>query len=270
MNFSTKKIQNNKLLFVYRNGQAKETDFTEVEYYGDSYVLARTKDSVFYTLLDLYGNKARKDAFVVHRFDNGMLLTYSTFEKRYVPSDGQAYVINYNVYKVYNADTHKSYTINVVQSDSLISTGGHHAEAYKVVKLEKKYLNKNMFCFNELIFSEIIDDKFILSAGIIPAPGKNIRQFDINRYVERKIWGVSDITSLLSFNGESDLTVARKGINFSDAEACLFAVIDKDQEFKFYEDYTATESVEQSSYTARIRKSRWNNLLNRLIDFSDN
>lgn len=269
MNFSTKTLQNNKLLFTYKNGQTRETDFTEVQYYGDSYVLARVKGSVFYTLLDLNGNEAEKKILVVHRFSNGMLLTYSTFEKRYVPSDGQVYVINYNVYKVLNAETRKSYTINVVQSDSLLSSNGYVAEAYKVVPLQKRYLNKEVFCFNELIFSDMIEDRFVLTAGIIPTPGKNIKGFDFDRYAERKVWGVADITSVLSFNGETDVTIARRGINFKDAEAQLFAVIDNDHDFMFFENYNAREDVQQSSFTAVSRKFRWNNLLNRLIDFND-
>ncbi|MGV3459129.1 MAG: hypothetical protein ACO1N9_01615 [Flavobacterium sp.] len=270
MNFSTKKLQNNKMLFVYQNGQARETDFTEVEYRGDNYVLAREKGSVFYTMLDLNGNEGEKKTLVVHRFHNGMLLTYSTFEKRYVPSDGQVYVINYNVYKVLNAETRRSYTINVVQSESLLSSDGYVAEAYKVAKLEKSYLGKEMFCFNELIFSDMIDDKFILSAGIIPAPGKHIAKFDFNRYTERKVWGVADITSLISFNGETDITIARKGIAFKDAEAQLFAVIDSESEFKFYENYAVKEDVVQSPYSALSRKTRLSALLNRLLDLGEN
>ena len=95
MNFSTRKMQNNKMLFVYSNGQTRETEFTEVEYHGDSYVLAREKGSVFYTMLDLNGNEGEKKVYVIHRFKNGRLLTYNTFEKRYVPSDGKPYFINY-------------------------------------------------------------------------------------------------------------------------------------------------------------------------------
>lgn len=266
MNFTTKKMHNNKMLFVYENGQAKETDFTEVKYFGDNYILAKETGSVFYTMLDLNGNETEKKMLVVHRFTNGMLLTYNAYEKRYISSDGQAYVINYNVYKVVNTETRKSYTINVVQTDSLISSGEYVAEAYRVLPLEKKYLNKNMFCFNELIFSDIIDNKFVLTAGIIPAPGKNIAKFDFNKYIDRKVWGVADVDSLLSFNGHSDITVARKGITFNDAEKQLFAVIDTQQEFAFYENYDAVEEVENDAYSLRVRKSKLNNLINRMMN----
>lgn len=269
MNFSTRKIQKNKMLFVYSNGQTRETEFTEVEYHGDNYVLAREKGSMFYTLLDLNGNEGEKKVYVVHRFKNGKLLTYSTFEKRYVPSDGQPYVINYNVYKMYDADLRKSYTINVVQSDSLLSRDGNSVEACKVVQLGDKYLNKEMFRFNELIFSEMIDDKFVLNAGLTASPGKNNNGFDFNRYIDRKVWSVADVTSLVAFNGENDITVSRRGVTFNEAQAGLFAVIDNNAQFKFHENYSDKDALAQSAYTARARKSRWNNLLNRLIDFND-
>jgi hypothetical protein len=270
MNFSTRKMQNNKMLFVYTNGQTRETEFTEVEYYGDSYVLAKEKGSLFYTLLDLNGNEGEKKVYVVYRFNNGKLLTYNAFAKRYVPSDGQHYVINYNVYKMYDADTRKSYTINVIQSDSLLSDREDVAKGYKLEKFNNVYINKQMYRFNELIFSEVIEDKFVLNAGLIASPGKNADGFDLNKYIERKVWSIADVTSHESFNGDNDITVSRKGITFNEAEEKLYAVVDNSCELKFNENYSDKDALAQSAYTSRARKSRWNNLLNRLIDFNEN
>lgn len=260
MNFSTRKLNNDKMMFVYADGQAKETDFRDVQYKGGKYVLALKGSETFYTLLDLDGNEAKNIGKVIHTFANGYMLTYMPFEKKYGVSTGNPYAINYNVYKMVNPATGKSYIANVVQSESLLAKDGTLA-ASGAKQLPEKFLNKEMFCFDNIIFSEPVEDKYVLTASLIAAPGKGSAGFDFGKYSVKKIWGVTDCCGTYSFNGQADFTVARPGITFVDAEAKLFAAIDDKESIQNHKN-------EQDMYTSHIRKSRWNSLIDRLIDFN--
>ena len=166
MNFRTRLSYNNRLLFVYKDGHVKQTRFVEVSYFGDNYVLAKCSDSIFYTLLDLDGNELSEETHVVHRFQNGLLLTYNFFEKKYKSSDGISYVINYNVYKALNFDTGKSFVVNVIQSDNLLNTDESDFLKNKHWKVTvKEFLNKPVYCFKDFVFSELLDNQYLIVAS---------------------------------------------------------------------------------------------------------
>jgi len=72
MNFKTALSSTSELIFIYKSGKTRKTEFIEVSYYGDDYLLAKTQEDNYYCLLDLDGDKIENDYKVVYRFFNGV------------------------------------------------------------------------------------------------------------------------------------------------------------------------------------------------------
>ena len=276
MNFKTRQSYNNKLLFVYASGEVKQTVFTEVAFYGDNYLLAKGSGDLFYTLLDLDGNTV--DGYnVVHRFENGLLLTYHTYNKQYVSSDKFAYAVNYNIYSVVNFAMRKSYVVNIIQSESLLG------QKYTAKVLEDKtrktvikdFLNKPVYCFNDFVFSEMMDNQYLITGTLLSVNPKmsNPAEFDIFKH--KKIWGVVDILRQKSHEGQTSMEeTALCGITFNEAETYLSGFVTTPQEpmaedfdnQHFYMDAVS----EYNLYSSWRKKGRWQKMLGDLMPFAKN
>lgn len=202
------------------------------------------------------------NATVIHTFANGMVLTYEYFEKRYGANIGQPYFINYNVYKVLDVKSGKSYVVNVVQSERV------EPATIKVQKLNEKFLNKDLYAFDNLIFSELVDDVYVLTAAVTAMPGKRNAGINLENLASKKIWGVADVLASCPFNGQRDITVARPGTTLSDAAESLFGVLEINLDMTKSYGNVVVKSNEPDIYNVRIRKSRWNSLVNRLLDLN--
>lgn len=274
MNFKTRQAYNNRLLFVYGDGEVRQTGFTEVAFYGDNYLLAKGGDSLFYTILDLDGNEV-KGYDVVHRFENGLLLTYTAYDKEYVSSDKCHYTVNYNVYSVLNYATRKSYVINIIQSDSMFAQDNKgkvlHNKTRKTVI--KDFLNKPVYSFGDFIFTEMIDSQYVLTGNVLSLSRKSqtIADFDLNK--DKKIWSVIDILDQTGYNYETSMKAsAMSSITFKDAELCLSELVTiPDQPVA--EDYACStifsEAVtEYNLYSSWRSKSKWQKMMSNLMHFT--
>jgi hypothetical protein len=222
MNFKTRQSFNNRLLFVYPSGEVKQTGFIEVAYHGDNYVLAKNSDDVFYSLLDLDGNEIKKDTHVVHRFQNGMLLTYSFFKKDYTSSDLIKYAVNYNMYSILNCETGKSSLIHIVQSDNLLSASSEAiSDKYRKTVI-KDFLNKPLYRFGDFVFSEVFNFQHIIVGSYFELPGSTIAPFSFDVYKNRRIWGVMDIAEVTAHTGQTDVNYRNlTKLTFKEAELNL-------------------------------------------------
>lgn len=217
MNFKTKRSADNRLLFTDKYDRTFETEFVNVTYNNDSYVLAKKDNSPFYTLLDLDGREIDSKLNIIYRFSNGNLLTYNSFEKEYRSSDSFRYNVNYNVYSVYNPDTATSSVISIIQSDVV-------AQDAAVVPV-REFMGKTILAFDNLIFSDIIDDKMVITATHFnlkaETAAKNLEGFYTN-----KIWNIADLTLAAPFNGETsveDLLIASR--TFKEVEYTLYMMV---------------------------------------------
>jgi hypothetical protein len=236
MNFKTRQSYNNRLLFVYENGEVKPTKFVEVAFYGDNYILAKSSDNLFYTLLDLDGNETGELVYVVHRFQNGLLLTYNFFTKQYVSSDLCTYAINYNVYSVLNFVTGKSYAVNVIQSDNLLTGKKYDILQDKTRKLAvKDFLNKPIYCFRDFIFSEILDNQYMIAGSLLNV-STAAASFDFDLYRGKKIWSVVDLFTHKEHTAETHIDHVVSGATFKEAELQLLEMVNLPEE-PFTEDY---------------------------------
>lgn len=201
MNFKTALSSTGELIFIYKCGKTRKTEFIEVSYYGDDYLLAKTQRDVYYTLLDLEGDKLEKDYKIVYRFFNGLLLAHSTHQKVIESSDKLTYRINYNIYGVLNFDTDSISPINVFHSE----------DASEIIAQEKSFqttepvvirnfLDKPLIQFKEFIFSEIIWERYILCCNL--AQQKNAAALQFDAVKNKKIWEVAD-----TFNVDNHLDI---------------------------------------------------------------
>lgn len=228
MNFKTRLSYNNRISFVYRNGEVNQTPFTEVIFSGDDYILAKSDSDIFYSVLDLDGNLTKDDLKVIHRFQNGLLLTYKPFRKTYSSSDGFGYNINYNVFSIFNFSFLKSSTVAIIQADEIIeesNTEIFNAKCYKTVLCN--FLNKPVYSFRDFIFSEILDNQYIITGNSLFANKVNIDKasngfFDFDIYKSKKIWSVVNIFEQVSHTMETDIAgTTVTGLSFKDAEINL-------------------------------------------------
>lgn len=232
MNFKTRLSCNNRISFVYKNGEVKQTPFTEVIFSGDDYILAKSDSAIFYSVLDLDGNVTKDDLKVIHRFQNGLLLTYKPFQKTYSSSDGFGYHINYNVFSILNFSFLKSSTVAIIQADEIIEesvTEIFNAKCNKAVLCN--FLNKPVYSFRDFIFSEILDNQYIITGNSLFANTIKIDKvpngflnFDI--YKSRKIWSVVNIFKQVSHTIETDIVETTvTGLSFKDAEINLMNML---------------------------------------------
>lgn len=279
MKFRTRMSHDNRLLFVYENGNVKQTRFVEVAYFGDSYVLARGGNDVFYTLLDLEGNETR-NLNIIHRFQNGLLLTYSSFEKKYTSSDNISYSVNYNTYSVFNHDTGKTAVVGVVQSDSIPVPGNDAILDTKCRKVAvKDFLNRPIYCFKDFIFSEILDYQFIVVGSFFdfskPINSNTQPSFDFEAYKNKRIWGLVDILSQGEYHNETDISKSiYANLTFKETEFKLLELmpepempyIDDYQEKNVYNDVQA----EFNMYSNWRKKNRWQMVLSKMLSVATN
>jgi hypothetical protein len=281
MNFKTRLSYNNRVLFVYSNGEVKQTPFTEVSFFGDNYILAKSETDTFYSILDLDGNEKDDKLKVVHRFLNGLLLTYKPYRKSYNSSDSFEYFINYNVYSVLNYATGKRYTAGIIQSDEVKEETEIDVIHTKCVKTVIRYfLNKPLYCFKDFIFSEILDNQFILTGSMlmanplqIPAGIEGYPDFDM--YKTRKIWSVVDIFGQKAHTLETDIILSTKSrITFKEAELELMGVMtmpekpEKEtcEENAIYKDL----NTEYNTYRNWKKKNKWQLMISNVLSFARN
>jgi len=190
--------------------------------------LAKSDSDIFYSVLDLDGNLTKDDLKVIHRFQNGLLLTYKPFRKTYSSSDGFGYNINYNVFSIFNFSFLKSSTVAIIQADEIIeesNTEIFNAKCYKTVLCN--FLNKPVYSFRDFIFSEILDNQYIITGNSLFANKVNIDKasngfFDFDIYKSKKIWSVVNIFEQVSHTMETDIAgTTVTGLSFKDAEINL-------------------------------------------------
>lgn len=276
MNFRTRQSYNNRLVFVWPNGEVRQTSFIEVSYHGDDYVLAKNSDDIFYSLLDLDGNEVNGDIKVVHRFQNGMLLTYSSFLKEYISSDSFRYKVNYNVYSILNYITKKSSVISVVQSDSLLNVAENESLRSKCRKVAvKDFLNRPVYCFKDFIFSEIMDYQYILVASYFNLSSvKNQANFDFEAYKDKKIWGIVDISNPSLAVNDVEVEYVTQGLTFKAAELHLMELL-QEPEKPHYEDFMQEEAyrdaeAEYNMYSSWRKHNKWQLLFSKVLPVSIN
>lgn len=281
MNFKTKKSADNRMVFVDKYDRSIETNFVDVSYNQDNYVLAKRDNSPFYAVLDLDGREADEELNVVHRFENGLLLTYKPFTKQYRSSDNYTYDVNYNVYAVYDYDTKQSGVVGIIQSDSVLE----HKTAPAVHKL-KSFMGKIIYAFDNFIFSEIFGDGLLITAthfnfaGMLTS-GKAGSIFDM--YASKKIWNVADLALCTEFNEET--SVENLLINnriFKEVEYTLYTFVSyagqsevKKETEHISEQRITTKTSENkaSSFTPqsqKVRKNKWQMLFGGVVAFSFN
>lgn len=278
MNFKTRLSYNNKISFLYDNGEVKHTNYTEISFYGDSYILAKTSDAVFYTLLDLNGNLIDNSLHIVHRFQNGLLLTYDFHAKEYVSSDKCRYTVNYNVYNVYNADTRRSYNVSIIQSDNLLTKQSRKSLQSKPSKITiKHFLNKPIYKFDDLIFTEIFDNQYIIAGTILNlvSTSDNNDRNVFDTYCNRKIWSVIDIFEQKEYDCETEIRRAYiLNVAFEDANMALSTLVLMPEE-PVAEDYPCGELFNDASsefhmYLTWKKKSRWHQMISGLLSINNN
>lgn len=280
MNFKTRLSYNNRVLFVYENGDVKQTPFTEVSFFGDNYILAKCETDTFYNILDLDGNEKENAPKIVHRFQNGLLLTYKAFRKSYHSSDSFEYFINYNVYSVLNYDTGKQYTAGIIQSDEIKEATEIDVIHNKCIKTVIRYfLNKPLYCFKDFVFSEILDNQYLMTGSPLMANPLQISPGiegypDFDTYKTRKIWAVVDIFSQKEHTTETDnIAVTNSRLTFKEAEFNLMEVMTMPErpekelcDEAVYEDL----NTEYNIYRSWKKKNRWQLMLNNVLSFTRN
>ncbi|AXG74397.1 hypothetical protein DVK85_09190 [Flavobacterium arcticum] len=287
MNFTTQTSYNNKLLLVDKLGKTKETLFNNISHFGDNYVLAKEDENIFYTLLDLNGNIVNESLDeklnVIHRFDNGLLLTYSSFNKSYKSSDGFSYNVNYNVYAIYNHDTRKSSVVSIIQSDPLSSINNQKTLKVEVVK---NFMNKTIYTFNDLIFSEMINEQYMIIGSHFDLAAKKSMKNYLNSLFEtfqnKRMWDMINILDIPSYNGETSIDYALlSGRVFKEVEYTLYTLInfpdtmisditfekEKSQKLEKRESFTPVKSIRNSVWK---KKNKWQTMFTGLVDFSFN
>ncbi len=283
MNFTTQMSSNNRLLLVDKLGETKETLFNDVSYFGDNYVLAKENENIFYTVLDLNGNIVDENLNAVHRFDNGLLLTYSSFIKNYKSSDGFSYAVNYNVYSIYNHDSRTSSVVSVIQSDPLSSV-----ENRDILKVEtvKNFMNKTIYTFNDLIFSDMIDEQYMIIGSHFNLAAKKSAKNYLNSlfstFQNKKMWSILNIFDTPTYNGETSIDYAMlSGRVFKEIEYTLYTLIEfpdtkitditfekeKPQKIENLKSFNPVKSMRNSIWK---KKSKWQIMFTDLIDFSFN
>ncbi|WP_297334477.1 hypothetical protein, partial [Flavobacterium sp.] len=275
MNFKTNKSANNRIVFVDKYDRSIETNFVDVSYNQDNYVLAKRDNSPFYAVLDLDGRETDGNLNVVHRFENGLLLTYKPFTKEYRSSDNYTYNVNYNVYAVYNYDTKQSGVIGIIQSDNVLE----QKTAPAVHKL-KSFMGKVIYAFDNFIFSEIFGESLTITAShfnfaAMLSAGKTGGIFDM--YASKKIWNVADLTLCTEFDNETGLdNLLINNRIFKEVEYTLYTLVSyagqneitkeaehvSEQPVAKKSEKVVSHSVTQSQ---NVRKNKWQMLFGGVV-----
>jgi len=281
MNFKTRLSYDNRIMFVYENGDIRHTPFTEINFFGDNYILAKSELDTFYTVLDLNGNEYDKQLKIIHRFQNGLLLNYKAYKKNYTSSDNSNYFVNYNTYNILNLVTGKHYTAGIVQSDEITDTISLDVVQKKYRKtIICDFLNKPVHCFKEFIFSEILDNQYIITGNILMANPLNTNSSiegypDFDSYAAKKIWSVVDIFKQHKHDLETDIsstTIDR--ITFKEAELHLINHISLPDlpDKKDYQNHTVYKNVTNEYTLLRNwkKKNKWQLMIKNVLSFARN
>ncbi|MDV6170364.1 hypothetical protein R1T16_18155 [Flavobacterium sp. DG1-102-2] len=280
MNFKTRLSYNNRVIFVYKNGETKQTPFTEVSFFGDNYILAKSETNTFYTVLDLNGDQ-NDEHDIVHRFQNGLLLVYKPFAKKYKSSDNVEYSINYNVYSILNYDTGKQYIIGIIQSDEIKQEEEISIFGSKYSKtIIMHFLNKPLYCFKDFIFSEILDNQFVVTGSPLMANPLQIAPGiegypDFDSYKDRKVWSVVDVFTQKSHAEQTDIINSTySGLTFKETELKLMDVITMPElpetevslNGALYKDLKTQYNI----FKSWKKKNKWQLMINNVLSFKRN
>ncbi|QYJ68019.1 hypothetical protein [Flavobacterium litorale] len=282
MNFTVQLSDNNTILLTDKNGNTKETLYNSISHFGDNYSLAKKDGTAFYVVLDLEGNLVNEEIKVIHRFDNGLLLTYSNYSKDYKSSDNYRYAVNYNIYSIYNYETKKSHVVSIVQSDPIEddsdTNGGPNVETIK------NFNNKTIYTFNDLVFSEIIAEKYMIVGShfdlLSKKTSKNYAAILFQQFEEKRMWNIMNIDNAMPYGGETALDYMVSGRIFKGIEHTLYTLIaapETDIASIVYEEevtkaparkaFTPVKSIRKSIWK---KKSKWQIMFTDLVDFSFN
>jgi hypothetical protein len=281
MNFKTKKSAGNGMVFVDKYDRSVETNFSDVSYNYDNYVLAKRNNSAFYAVLDLDGRETDEKINVVHRFENGLLLTYKPFTKQYRSSDNFTYDVNYNVYSVYNFDTKNEAVVCIIQSDNILNL-----KRIPLVQKIKSFMDKTIYAFDNFIFSEIFGDSLLITATHfnIPAMAGSAKKEDIfETFSSKKVWNIADLTACSAFNGETSIDVLLSSRIFKEVEYTLYTLVNFSQQKETAPCVEECANVEKSKAEVqekpvaslkknpeKIRKNKWQMLFGGKVAFSFN
>jgi hypothetical protein len=228
MNFKTALSSTSELIFIYKSGKTRKTEFIEVSYYGDDYLLAKTQGDIYYCLLDLDGDRIEIDYKIVHRFFNGLLLTHSIHKKNIQSADKISYTINYNIYSVLNFDMDTICPINVFHREESPDAIFHETAFQNLKPVQiKNYLNKQFFQFNEFIFSEIIGERYILCCNLSLV--KNASELQFDKFKSKKIWEVADVFNFDRYNNVINTNNIITGKALKETEARLLQLIESNK-----------------------------------------
>ena len=264
MNFTTKLSYDGKQAFLYDNGKKMKTSYAEISYHGDDYVLAKKKATAFYSVLDLNGNERETDKKILHRFENGHLLTYKAYSKKYRSSDNFEYAVNYNIYSVLDYQSKKESVIGIVQSDS-------HNEKDCRIQTLSCFLGQPLFRIGNFIFSDVFENRYVATfdMGLINPLSKNNTDSDV--MTTKKEWSIADIFAQTAHTTETDLfNTTYNSLTFAEAEVKIAGLLNMDIPCK-------TESIDRltekknfdSSYRAfrQNRKNKFHLMVKNLLSF---
>lgn len=209
MNFKAQKSENNFFTFILSNGDKIETNFNEIAYNGDDYVLAKNDFSNYYSLLNLDGEIIFPELNFLFRFQDGKLLAFENHYYEKESRDGVDLSKNYNVYKVFDFNSEKNVCLFEIETRS---SKGEDARMVSfspkknglIIKHLYKLFNKKIYSIGNVIFSDIFDDKWIIIADLGNIYFDKIQLeykthfvdmfFDIIK--EKNIWSLVDISSI--------------------------------------------------------------------------
>lgn len=179
MNFKVSKSEDYFFTFHYLDGKNIETNFNQLVYNGDNYVLAKNNFSNYFTLLDLNGESIHQEINVVNRFENGNLLIYEWFFDERESRDGNDISKTYHVYKIFDFDSKKTKTLFAI--DDIYFNPKAIFFNPRTDGLEVKHLfqlfGKKIYLIGNVIFSDIFDNEWIIIADL---KYENFEQFDID------------------------------------------------------------------------------------------
>lgn len=184
---------------------------------------------------------------IIHRFKNGMYLTCTPFRKQYRSSDHFTYNINYNVYSLYNSADKTSTVVNIIQSDTV--TDNTITESSILVRKIGVFMDKPLYVFKDFIFSEIIDNNFIITGNHFSISkdfnkGNNSTAV-LNKYKSKKVWNLTNINDTLIFKGQTCV---------SEENAILTCRIFKEIEYTLYTLVSHPETKANNKTASKYRK----------------
>jgi hypothetical protein len=136
----------------------------------------------------------------------------------------------------------------------------------------KDFLNKPVYCFSDFIFTEMMDNQYIVTGNVLfLSKSQTAADFDLNK--DKKIWAVVDILNQGEYNNETSMKASRmSGITFKEAEFCLSELISIPEQ-PVAEDYACNAVYSQAVteynlYSSWRSKSRWQKMMSNLMHFT--